>query len=109
MNINFSFNSFDNSTQNNSVDINNNDIDKILDLLKEANVPDADIKDLKLAIANDEEETQRTNSLGLNVRTWCLSLFNKITTGVILNATIPIVTTKLKNVLATIYQFPIQF
>lgn len=39
MSINFSFNSFGNSTQNNTITVNNNDIDKLLEYLKEVNIP----------------------------------------------------------------------
>ena len=80
MSINFSFNSFDNSTQNNTITVNNNDIDKILELLKEVNLSSQDISELKSAIENDKEEIKTTNSLE-----------------------------KIGSVLSAIYQFPIQF
>lgn len=106
-NINFNFNSFDNSTQNNTITVNNNDIDKILELLKEVNIPVSEISELKTAIINDEEETKRTNSIGQNVKKWCVSIFDKITTGVIVNATLTIVKAKITSVLTAIYPFPI--
>ncbi len=109
MSINFSFNSFDNSTQNNTITINNNEIDRILELLKEVNIPVSDISELRQAIAMDNEETKRTNSIGHNVKNWCLSIFDKVSTGLIVNATLPVIKEKISSVLSAIYQFPVQF
>lgn len=109
MSINFNFNSFGNSTQNNTITVNNNEIDKILGLLKEINLSSADIAELKTAIENDREEVKKSNSLGSNVKNWCLSVFNKVTSGLIVNASLPLVKQTISNVLSAIYQFPIQF
>lgn len=109
MGINFSFNSFDNSTQNNTVTVSNNDIDKILELLQEVNLSSQDIAELKSAIENDKGEVKKTNSLGSNVKNWCLSIFDKVTAGLIVNASLPLVKAKVNSVLSAIYQFPIQF
>lgn len=109
MDINFSFNSFDNSTQNNTVTVNNNDIDKILELLKEVNLSSQDISELKSAIENDKEEVKTTNTIGKNVKNWCLSIFDKVTAGLIVNASLPLIKEKIGSVLSAIYQFPIQF
>ena len=109
MSINFSFNSFDNSTQNNTITVNNNDIDKILELLKEVNLSSQDISELNSAIENDKEEIKTTNSLGKNVKNWCLSIFDKVTAGLIVNVSLPLIKEKIGSVLSAIYQFPIQF
>jgi len=109
MSINFSFNSFDNSTQNNTVTVNNNEIDKILEFLKEVNLSSQDISELKSAIEKDKEEVKTTNSLGKNVKNWCLSIFDKVTTGLIVNTSLPLIKKKIGSVLTAIYQFPIQF
>ncbi len=109
MSINFSFNSFGNSTQNNTISVNNNDIDKIFELLREVNLSSQDISELKLAIENDKEEVKKSNSLGRNVKNWCLSIFDKVTSGLIVNASLPLIKEKISSVLSAIYQFPIQF
>jgi citrate lyase synthetase len=109
MSINFSFNSFDNSTQNNTITINNNDIDKILEVLKEVNLSLQDILELKLAIENDKDEVKTTNTLGKNVRKWCLSIFDKVSTGLIVNVSLTLIKAKISDVLSAVYQFPIQF
>lgn len=109
MSINFSFNSFDNSNQNNTITVNNNEIDKIIELLKEVNLSSADISELKTAIENDREEVKKSNSLGHNVRNWCSSILDKVTAGLIVNASLPLIKEKISSVLSAIYQFPIQF
>lgn len=109
MSINFSFNSFGNSTQNNTITVNNNDIDKLLEYLKEVNIPSSDISELKTAIEQDREETSKTNSIGKNVQKWCLSIFEKVASGLIVDATLPLVKEKIASILSTIYHFPVQF
>ena len=109
MSINFSFNSFDNSKQNNNIVVNNNEIDKILKSLKEINLSEEDIAKLKNAINEDKTNNKQTNTLGNNVKKWCTSIFDKIVTGAIVDITLPIAKEKLANVLYAIYQFPIQF
>lgn len=109
MSINFNFNSFDNSNQNNTITVKNNEIDKILELLKEINLSSSDISELKTAIENDNKEVKKSNSLGSNVRNWCLSILDKVTSGLIVNASLPLVKQTISNVLSAIYQFPIQF
>ena len=109
MGINFSFNSFGNSTQNNAITVNYNDIDKLLEHLKEVNIPSSDISELKTAIELDKKETSKMDSVGINVQKWCLSIFEKVTSGLIVNTTLPIVKEKIASILSTIYQFPVQF
>lgn len=104
----FNFKSYDNSKQNNTVIIKN-DIDEILEALKEINLLPDQIHELKIAIEKDTEEVKQTNSLGTNVKNWCSSLFEQIATSAIVNVSLPIVQTKLQNVLYAIYHFPIQF
>ena len=108
MTTTFNFNSYDNSKQNNTVIINN-DIDKILELLKDINISQEQINELKVAIKEDEEEVKKTNSIGTNVKNWCSSLFNQISIGAITNIALPIVQEKLQSVLFAIYHFPIRF
>lgn len=108
MGTTFNFNSYGNSKQNNNIVINN-DIDKILDELKELNISSEKIKELKVAIKNDETEVAKTNSIGKNVKNWCTSVFNEVTTNAIVNTTLPILQSKLQKILYTIYHFPIQF
>lgn len=108
MTTTFNFNSYDNSKQNNTVIINN-DIDEILELLKEVNVSQEQINELKFAIKEDEAEVKTTNSIGTNVKNWCSSLFNQISMGAITNIALPIVQEKLQNILFAIYHFPIRF
>lgn len=109
MGTTFNFASYGNSQQNNTVIMNNNDIDKILELLKEINFSQQQIDELKLAIENDITEVNITKSLGTNVKNWCNNLFNQITTNAILNITLPVVQSKLQTVLYAIYHFPIRF
>lgn len=58
MTTTFNFNSYDNSKQNNTVIINN-DVDKILETLKEVNVTQEQINELKVAIKEDEKEVKK--------------------------------------------------
>lgn len=108
MDATFNFNSYDNSKQNNTIIIND-DIDKILEELKEINLSETSIIELKNAIKQDESEVKQTHNLGTNVKNWCSSLFEQITTNAIVNITLPIVQEKLQKVLCAIYHFPIQF
>lgn len=108
MGTTFNFNSYDNSKQNNNITINN-DIDKILELLKEVSISQNQINDLKIAIEKDKDEVNKTNSLGTNVKNWCASIFNQIATSAIVNVTLPVAQAKLQQVLYAIYHFPIQF
>lgn len=104
----FNFNSYDNSKQNNTVIINN-DIDKILEQLKEVNLSDKSIAELKIAIQKDEVEAREKGTIGENVKNWCASIFNQVTSGAIVNTALPIVQDKLQSILSAIYHFPIQF
>ena len=108
MSTTFNFNSYDNSKQNNTVIINN-DIDKILELLKEVNISQEQIYKLKVAIKEDETEVKETHSIGTNVKNWCSSIFNQISMGAITNIALPIVQEKLRSILFAIYHFPIRF
>ncbi|MBS6552464.1 MAG: hypothetical protein ACLSUS_05485 [Opitutales bacterium] len=108
MTTTFNFNSYDNSKQNNTVIINN-DVDKILETLKEVNVTQEQINELKVAIKEDEKEVKKTNSIGTNVKNWCNTLFNQISIGAITNIALPIVQEKLQSALLAIYHFPIRF
>lgn len=108
MGTTFNFNSYDNSKQNNTIIINN-DIDEILNTLKDVSISQDQIDELKIAIQKDEKEVSKSNSLGTNVRNWCVSILNQITSNAIINVSLPILEEQIKKALYAIYHFPIQF